>query len=192
MTIRFPLQSLRNLLWIGGLSLLAYCGFVLAAAWWFQRETSAAFTLASTPARPASVLAALPASQEPVVGRLEIRRLGISVMVLQGTSSAILRRAAGHIAGTALPGQSGNVGVSAHRDTFFRPLQNIRRGDAVAFTTRSGTFRYRVVSVSVVRPDDISILTAGDVQSLTLVTCYPFMFAGSAPERFIVRAERVI
>ena len=121
-----------------------------------------------------------------------MERLGLSVIVLEGTSAATLRRAAGHITGTAVPGEPGNVGISGHRDTFFYPLRDVRTADVVTVTTRAGAFRYRVVSVTVVQPDDTGVLDADQKQVLTLVTCYPFTFIGSAPERFIVRAERFI
>jgi sortase A len=97
----------------------------------------------------------------------------------------------GHISGTALPGKPGNVGVSGRRDTFFRPLRNIRQGDIVTLTTLQGEYWYRVVSTKVVSADDIAVLHPSESEILTLITCHPFYFVGSAPDRFIVRAERV-
>jgi sortase A len=110
---------------------------------------------------------------------------------MEGTRSATLRHAIGHIAGMALPGQSGNVGLAGHRDTFFRPLRNIRQDDIITVTTPSGMFRYRVMSTVVVKPENVEVLDDTREEVLTLVTCYPFYFAGPAPDRFIVRAERV-
>ena len=110
---------------------------------------------------------------------------------MEGTTAKTLRRAVGHIAGTALPGQPGNVGVSGHRDTFFRPLRNIRENDIITLTTVNGEYRYRVVFTKVVRPENVAVLNATGNEVLTLVTCYPFYFVGPAPYRFIVRAERV-
>lgn len=130
--------------------------------------------------------------RRPPRRRVEVKRLGLSVIVMEGTAAATLRRAAGHIRGTAMPGEPGNVGISGHRDTFFYPLRNVRASDVVTVTTREGEFRYRVVSVTVVQPDDTGVLAGDETQVLTLVTCYPFAFIGSAPERFIVRAEREI
>jgi sortase A len=117
--------------------------------------------------------------------------LGISAVLLEGTSNKTLRRAVGHIAGTALPGQAGNVGIAGHRDTFFRPLRNAKAGDVIRLTTPNGEYRYRVVSTKVVGPESIEVLNSDDQEILTLVTCYPFYFLGSAPERFIVRAARI-
>jgi len=91
-----------------------------------------------------------------------------------------------------MPGQPGNVGIAAHRDTFFRPLRNIQRDDVITLTTLSGEYRYRVVSTQVVSPSNVAVLNSDGNQILTLVTCYPFYFVGAAPSRFIVRAERVI
>jgi sortase A len=113
------------------------------------------------------------------------------VIVVEGISAKILRRAAGHIPGTPLPGQRGNVGISAHRDTFFRPLRNIKQNDIIELTTLLGEYRYRVVSTRIVGPNDVAVLEGSGNEVLTLVTCYPFYFVGAAPDRFIVRAERI-
>ena len=98
----------------------------------------------------------------------------------------------GHIPSTALPGQTGNVGVAAHRDTLFRNLKDVQRDDEITLTTLEGEYLYRVVSFKVVNPTDVSVLdpSAGEM-TLTLVTCYPFYFVGHAPKRFIVRARQV-
>jgi len=105
--------------------------------------------------------------------------------------STTLRRAAGHIRGTGLPGHSGNIGIAGHRDTLFRPLQNIRQDDVIMLTTLQGEYRYRVVSTKIVKPSDVDVLSPDGQEILTLVTCYPFYFVGPSPDRFIVRAERV-
>lgn len=110
---------------------------------------------------------------------------------MEGTSAHILRRAVGHNPGTALPGQRGNVGISGHRDTFFRPLRHIETGDTILLTTMTGEYRYRVFATSVVAPEDVAVPAAGAGETLTLVTCHPFYFVDPASSRFIVRAERV-
>src|SRR6185437_1300300 len=126
-----------------------------------------------------------------LIGKVEVERLGLSVALVEGTDAAILQRAAGHIEGTALPGRIGNLGIAAHRDTFFRPLRNIRLGDLIEVTALASTYRYRVTSTKIVRPDDVSVLISDGSEVLTLVTCYPFYYVGPAPSRFIVRAERM-
>lgn len=126
-----------------------------------------------------------------LIGRLRIPRLNLAVMVREGASESTLRRAVGHIPGTGLPGQLGNVGLAGHRDTFFRPLQNIRKNDAIDLDTGQGTLRYMVTSAEIVSPRDVGVLKASTGKTLTLVTCYPFYYVGSAPKRFIVRAVEV-
>jgi sortase A len=126
----------------------------------------------------------------PALGRIEIRSIGLSAMILEGTDDRTLRRAVGHIPGTPLPGRRGNVAIAGHRDTFFRPLRNIRKDDEIKLATLTRSYLYRVDSTRVVGPEDIEVLEASDQAILTLVTCYPFNFVGSSPKRFIVRAHR--
>jgi sortase A len=126
-----------------------------------------------------------------LLGQMEIPRIGISVMILEGDSDSILRRAAGHLESTAQPGQPGNVAIAAHRDTFFRALRNIRDQDAITVSTLTGTYRYQVDSVEVVGPNDTEILADSPQPTLTLITCYPFYYVGPAPKRFIVRAQQL-
>jgi sortase A len=124
-----------------------------------------------------------------LVGRIEVPRLGLSALAREGVDVRTLRGSVGHVPGTALPGARGNAAFAAHRDTFFRPLAGIRKGDAVFVTTPDGVHRYIVVATRVVEPSDVSVLEPTDRPQLTLVTCYPFDYVGSAPQRFIVRAE---
>ncbi len=174
---------------LGGACLaLAYCGFVMLDSWRFQRGELRELSRIPAVALKDSVLP--PA--DALIGRIEVRRLGLSVMVVEGTTTTALRRAAGHIESTGMPGVPGNIGIAAHRDTFFRPLRNIRKNDVITLTTLAAEYRYRVVSTKIVHPEDVSVLDPGADEILTLVTCYPFFFVGSAPERFIVRAERII
>ena len=130
-----------------------------------------------------------PAVEDGLVGRLEIPRLGVSVIVMKGEDEGTLARAVGHLGGTAFPWESGNVGLAGHRDTFFRPLRHIREGDAIRITTAHGTFDYRVASTEIVDPSNVSVLAPTSHRSLTLVTCYPFFYVGPAPKRFIVHAR---
>jgi LPXTG-site transpeptidase (sortase) family protein len=134
----------------------------------------------------------LPPHLGDAIGKIEIPRLSVSTVILEGSSSTILRVAAGHIKGTALPGTAGNVGIAAHRDTFFRALRDVLPGDSVVLTTSYGTFRYIVDSVEIVDPHDIQVLHATPDRELTLVTCYPFTYIGSAPKRFIVHARQTV
>jgi sortase A len=123
-------------------------------------------------------------------GRIAIPRLDVSTVVLEGVDTSTLRRGAGHIPETAQPGARGNVGIAAHRDSFFRALKDIRKNDIVRLETLEGTFNYRVDWTRIVTPDDVAVLGDTPDPELTLVTCYPFYYVGSAPKRFIVRAIR--
>ena len=148
--------------------------------------------LASAPARiPDRAHAA--ARVRPVngerMGRVEIPRLGVSVVVRAGSDARTLQLAVGHIPGTALPGESGNMGLAGHRDTFFRRLRDIETGDEINVVTPEGTFAYRVERTVIVEPEDVWVLDPTTSSTLTLVTCYPFTYVGSAPQRFIVRAS---
>jgi sortase A len=127
------------------------------------------------------------ASRAPV-GRIEVPRLKLSAVAREGVDVTTLRVAVGHIPGTALPGERGNAGFAAHRDTFFGPLKSVRKGDEVIVTTAGGVFRYLVTGTRIVEPEDLSVLDPTAATTLTLVTCYPFDYLGSAPQRFIVRA----
>ena len=180
----------RRLLFAAGVPLLAYCAYVLVDAQVFQAKEDGQFEQLLA-VRAASPGISTPAAAGGLIGRIEIARLGFSAMVVEGTSAKSLRRAIGHIEGTALPGQPGNIGLSGHRDTFFRPLRNIRRNDTITVTTLLGEYRYRVLSTKVVRPSDVAVLDSTGNEILTLVTCYPFYFVGPAPDRFVVRAERI-
>lgn len=132
-----------------------------------------------------------PLDEGELIGRIEIPSVGVSAMVLEGVGKKTLRRGAGHIPGTPLPWRTGNMGLAAHRDSFFRGLKDIRKNDTIVLKTLEGTFEYRVDSTEVVRPEDTHVLDDTGEPALTLVTCYPFYYVGSAPKRFIVRAERI-
>jgi sortase A len=135
--------------------------------------------------------AGIPLRHGEMIGSLDIPRLNVSVIVLEGADSSVLDVAAGHIPGTALPGLNGNVGIAAHRDTFFRSLREIRAEDRLSFKAPTGIFQYEVESTEVVEPSDTGVLRQTAGQELTLVTCYPFNYIGSAPKRFIVHARQL-
>ena len=126
-----------------------------------------------------------------VLGRLTAERIGLDVMIAEGVDRSTLRRAAGRIPGTARLDSEGNVGIAAHRDTFFRPLKDIQRGDVLEVETQRGAYRYRVEWLAVVDPNDVQLLQPSSDAELTLVTCYPFYYVGPAPQRFVVRALRI-
>ena len=120
---------------------------------------------------------------------LRIPKLRLEVPVLEGTDEFTLNRGVGRIAGTAHPGQGGNVGIAGHRDGFFRPLKDISPGDSIELITTAGKDVYAVDRVRITSPGDVSVLQSRAKPSLTLVTCYPFYFVGPAPRRYIVEAS---
>jgi sortase A len=122
---------------------------------------------------------------------LRIPRIDLEVAVLAGTTELVLNRGVGHITGTPLPGADGNVGIAGHRDGYFRGLKDIAEGDVIEMETLDGKSSYTITDLFIVEPPDVWVLEATEVPSITLVTCYPFYYTGSAPKRFIVRAELV-
>jgi sortase A len=142
-------------------------------AWSAQRQAGYRESLAETFEAPPGVLA--------------IPSLKLTVPIFVGTSELELNRGVGWIDGTAMPGQDGNVGLAGHRDGYFRGLKNLKLGDTIEVQSVGRTLRYRVTSLTIVEPTDVSVLDPTDEPSVTLVTCYPFYYVGSAPQRYIVR-----
>ena len=181
----------QRILFITGILALGYVGFTILDARLYQasakRSLESQIQLEKQPHEIQSKAAIKPGD---VLGRLDIPRLGLSVVVLQGTGSRMLRLGTGHVEGTPLPGEAGNSGIAGHRDTFFRGLKDIRSNDEIQFQTATGLSRYAVDWVKVVAPDDLSVLAPSTESALTLVTCYPFYFVGPAPQRFVVRAHK--
>jgi sortase A len=124
-----------------------------------------------------------------VIGRLEIPGLRLTVPILSNYDPESLKRGVGHIPGTAFPGGLGTVGLAGHRDMFLRPLKDIRKGMDIRLVGEGGTYHYTVDSTEIVKPTEVRVLDIGERPELTLITCYPFYFVGSAPERFIVHAH---
>jgi sortase A len=120
---------------------------------------------------------------------LRIPQIQLVVPVLDGADRLTLNHAVGRIAGTAWPGESGNIGIAGHRDSFFRGLEKVKVGEPIELQTLKGTDTYVIDQIKIVTPESVDVLQAGSKPSLTLVTCYPFHFVGSSPKRFIVRAS---
>ena len=191
------LRWLERLLLLVAVACLGYYTYVSAEAMLYQayenRELDRILQSGPAPVAAAGHAAVAPAARPrpadgSLVGRIEIPRLGVSTVVRAGTDARTLQLAVGHIPGTALPGEPGNVGLAGHRDTFFRRLADIEVGDEIRVVTPGGTYVYHVERTNVVEPDDVWVLDPTGNAVLTLVTCYPFSYIGSAPQRFIVRA----
>lgn len=180
----------RLFLWLG-VAILAYAGGTAAYAGAYQRYQSWKFEQELTQRGAKAEISEDTADlrEGAIVGRLDVPRIGISVMVLQGIEKKTLIVGAGHVQGTPLPGAAGNVTIAAHRDTFFRKLEDIRPGDSIQVATLRRTYEYIVDSTEIVDPDDIEVMESRGRPELTLITCYPFYFVGPSPRRFVVHAR---
>lgn len=145
----------------------------------------------------AAAVTSAPSSADPkapqlgdALGRLEIPRLKISAVIVEGSDDKTLKLGPGHVPGTSLPGEPGNIAIAGHRDTFFRPLKDVQSGDKIIVTTPHGRIEYAVQYAEIVSPIDLDSLDPTSGSELTLITCYPFVYVGSAPDRFIVHATR--
>ncbi len=199
--INWLIRYSRNAFFLIGILILSYVAVVLLSTKIYQANLSRHFdqTLrdlsshsgSSEPPHPSLVVPAEPYPEGALVGRIDIKRIGLEVMILEGIDDMTLQKAAGHFPNTSLPGEHGNVAIAGHRDTFFRGLRNIRENDEIIVTTFSGTYSYQVDSTKVVSAKNIAVLENTNGDTLTLVTCYPFNFVGPAPKRFIVFAHKV-
>jgi sortase A len=187
----------RDAFLVVGVLVLGYAGFTLLDSNLYQAYQARRFQQQQRNIRPAIATAdsmgavRVAAARDGALGRIEIPRLGVSAMIMEGVDQGTLRHAVGHIPGTPLPGHQGNTAIAGHRDTFFRALRNVRHGDEITLTALDGSYRYLVDSTQVVGPDDTQVLNDSDDSILTLVTCYPFYFVGPAPKRFIVRGHKI-
>jgi sortase A len=179
---RIFLRVLQYVCLVAGLLAVGYVGFVTWEAHMFQATKIQEFDQpADTTPGPPPIGAAF--------AEIEIPRVRLQAVVVQGDSDKLLRLAVGHIPTTALPGESGNMVFAGHRDSFFRALRSVRKGDQIVVDTHGGSYGYEVKSTSIVEPTDLSVLRSiNGRRELTLITCYPFSWIGTAPQRFIVQA----
>ncbi len=189
-----PVRASKTLSWAANLLLLAGIAGVGVWGWAtlrcavIQSRENRIFDERVRGARPpASAASGL--EHGATIGRLAIPRLHLRAMVLEGAGGDTLAVALGHVPGTALPGQPGNVVIAGHRDALFRCLRDISKDDLIVLQTIRGSYTYHVEDTAIVRPGDIAVLASGAYSEMTLITCYPFHYVGSAPDRFIVRAR---
>jgi LPXTG-site transpeptidase (sortase) family protein len=203
-------RSLERFLLIVGLVCCGIWLYAWADARWFEMRESRRLEQALASPEQASVPSAAesfdsfrrpggtgagappaPREEGELIGRVELPRLGIEALLLEGIAAQTLRRGVGHIPGTPLPSDGGNVGLAGHRDSYFRALKDVKQGDVVDLKTLNGTWSYRVAWTRIVLPSEVDVLDPTPAAAVTLVTCYPFHYVGAAPKRFIVRALRV-
>jgi sortase A len=195
------MKTFANFLTAASLLAFGYLAINFLGAWLYQtletrrfvaerNRDAGAMTVESQSKTPMAATPTYPPAGSPVA-LMRIPRLGLSTLVLEGAEESELKLGPGHIYGTSLPGDGGNVGIAGHRDTFFRPLRHIRKDDTIQLATREQEYHYQVASTRIVAPEDVQVLHPLEQETLTLVTCYPFDFAGPAPKRFVVRADCV-
>lgn len=195
-----PLRWLERLFVFAGVATLIWGAVIVIDGVLAQWQAQSAFEIATVVHEiappPLETSVAVPSPHLPpdvgsVIAALSIPRVQLSAMVLHGSDARTLQRGPGHLEYTADPGAAGNVVIAGHRDSFFRPLRNIRLGDDIFLDTTEGQLHYQVTSLEVVSPRDVSVLAPTRDEVLTLITCYPFWVFGPAPDRFVVRAARV-
>ena len=170
-----------------GLGCLGMYGYETVEARRFQAEQAAQFERdARAQIAPGAV------KRGGLVGMLDVPRLQYSTPVIEGDDTGTLQRAVGHLPDTPMPWDAGNSAIAGHRDGLFRPLKDVKIGDEIRFRTTRDEYRYRVTKTSIVTPDDLSVLAPqSGPATLTLITCYPFYYVGSAPKRYVVHAARL-
>jgi sortase A len=186
---------LESFLWTVGCAALGYCAFIWGSAQYDQAQGNrlldqGRFIEKVQPDEKHPEIKRRPPAGS-LVGRIEIPRLKLSAVIFEGTDDTTLDRGVGHLTGSPTPGEPGNLVLAGHRDTFFRPLKKIREGDEIDVTGADGVSRYRVEFTQIVAPEATEVLRPTGGSTLTLITCYPFRFIGNAPDRFIVRGQKV-
>jgi sortase A len=182
------LRWLSRLFLLTGILAVGYAAYFYASAYAFQKIESISLNRPRLPDAPAIEHVVVGGG---VIGRIEIGRLGLSAIIVEGDSPSLLGRAVGHVPDTAMLGESGNIVLTGHRDTFFRPLRNIQVGDVITLETMTGEYQYEVESTSIVPPTATEVLQSSSSKELTLITCYPFYYVGPAPNRFVVHARKL-
>lgn len=192
--MRGAARLLERCFWAIGFLALSLWFAVWFTAKWYQAEGNRELERRLEQSRSTKTPSPIPPvrlAKGDLIGRIEIPRLDLSTVIFEGDDDDVLKMGVGHLAGSPLPGEAGNVVLAAHRDTFFRPLRFIRSRDRIDVVTPAGTRRYQVDSTNIVTPDHISVLAPTRSATLTLVTCFPFDWFGHAPMRFIVRAHEL-
>jgi len=193
--LRFVLRWLERALFIGAVACATWLYVTWKDATFYQlyaKNEMDRIDARELPADGWRPSIAQPANRrDSLIGVLTIPSVDMSVAIVEGDDDQALRIAAGHLPDTPLPWEKGNSAFAGHRDSFFAPLARVRAGDEISLTTRRGILHYRVVIMTIVGPDDLSVLGTSNDADLTLITCYPFGYLGPAPQRFVVQAERI-
>jgi sortase A len=184
---RAATTALAWVLTMTGVGLLGYVAYATLEASAYQREARAQLVVEAREGGPRLVAR----RQGDLIGEITSDRIGLRAVMTEGDSESVLRHAIGHVPDTVMPGDEGNAALAGHRDGLFRPLQHIEVGDIVTISVGGRQVDYAVEWTRIVMPTDVWVMGPTSGRALTLITCYPFTFVGSAPLRFIVRAREV-
>lgn len=187
---RRALRVAYYLFLVAGIAALSYACYMVMDRYRYESVETSKFETAAASPEP-RIPEVVPVAEGTVIGEIEMPRLGLKAIVVQGDSEKLLQRSVGHIPESALPGEAGNIALAGHRDGLFRPLRNAQPGDAITLRTRDRELHYEVEWTAVVPPTAVQMIQPTIEPTLTLVTCFPFYYVGAAPERFVVRAHKI-
>ena len=173
---------------VGGLALLSY---VASQYWGMYRSQQTLQTQWEKQSATANVPGAPQLTADDLLTRVVIPKISLDAIVVEGVSRKQLSEGPGHIKGTATPGEAGNAVISAHRDTFFRHIYELNKGDEILVRRNGKVFHYQVTGKKIVMPDDMAVLKQTSDPQLTLITCYPTYYIGPAPKRLVVFSKLV-
>lgn len=182
-----PRRGLSVILLLAGTGLLFYVASQYATMYWEQRSLAREWAEQNRPGVPAPATGAL---SDGLI-KVRIPKISLDAIVVEGTSKRELLLAPGHMQDTPLPGEAGNSVITAHRDTFFRHIYELSKGDDIEIRRNGRVYTYRVAGKKIVKPGDLSVLRQTQDKRLTLITCYPTYFIGPAPERLVVVSKLV-
>ena len=172
-----------------GIVLLGYVGGEYWAMYRSQKNLEAEWerqaAAVTTPGQTAKF------SPEQMLTRIVVPKIGMDAIVVEGASRKALSAGPGHMKETAMPGEPGNAVITAHRDTFFRHIYELNKGDQIQVRRSGRTFTYEVTGKKIVMPDDVSVIQPTTDPRLTLITCYPTYYIGPAPKRLVVFSRLV-
>jgi len=185
-------RSWSLILVLAGVVLLTYVGYSYFSMYHEQQRLAREWEEQQRQAQSTSADAsAIPVTHDDGLTRVSIPKISLDAIIVEGTSHKQLKLGPGHVKNTPIPGETGNSVLSAHRDTFFRHIYELTKGDDIIVKRLGRTFTYQVVSKKIVEPDDTSVLAPSTEARLTLITCYPIYYIGPAPKRLIVTAKLV-
>ena len=181
-------QKLSVILMFAGVILLGYVGSEYGAMY---REQQALHRQWQEQQKASVAESGFAPVRDDGLTRVSIPKINLDVIVVEGTNHKALRVGPGHLRQTPAPGELGNSVISAHRDTFFRHIYELAKGDEIQVRRNGRTYTFEVTGKKIVQPNDVSILSNTPDARLTLITCYPTYYIGPAPKRLIVFSKLI-